>query len=211
VTVVALGAVRSSGATTLAAATAACWPADRKVLLVELDPAGGTLAAASGWPPEPGLVSLAAAARRHTDPNLIWEHCQVLPGGAAVLAGPVSAERARSSLTMLEVCSSGWGNCRRMCSSIAADSRRPRRAWPLQIRRTGWCSPFGLVSPTCTPWRAGWRTGRWLLATVSSLSVTAPIPTVKWPTPWVCPSLGTCRGTLTRQPGCYRCRRRIDG
>lgn len=98
---VALGSVRSCGVTTLALALAATWPSDRRVLLVEADPAGGTLAAASGWPPEPSLVSLAAAARHALDPDLVWEHCQELPGGAAVLAGPASADQARSALGML--------------------------------------------------------------------------------------------------------------
>ena len=98
---VALGAVRSCGVTTLALALAATWPKDRRVLLIELDPAGGTLAAASGWPSEPSLVSLAAAARRALDPGLVWEHCQELPGGVAVLAGPASADQARSALGML--------------------------------------------------------------------------------------------------------------
>ncbi len=99
--VVALGAVRSCGVTTLALALAATWPAERRVLLVEADPVGGTLAAASGWPPEPSLVSLAAAARHALDPDLVWEHCQELPGGAAVLTGPASADQARSALGML--------------------------------------------------------------------------------------------------------------
>ena len=98
---VALGSVRSCGVTTLALALAATWPAERRVLLVELDPAGGTLAAPSGWPPEPSLVSLAAAARRSFDPDLVWEHCQELAGGAAVLAGPASGDQARSALGML--------------------------------------------------------------------------------------------------------------
>lgn len=99
--VVALGSVRSCGVTTLTLALAATWPAERRVLLVELDPAGGTLAAASGWPAEPSLVSLAAAARRALDPDLVWEHCQELPGGVAVLAGPASGDQARSALGML--------------------------------------------------------------------------------------------------------------
>jgi len=99
--VVALGSVRSCGVTTLALALAATWPKERRVLLVELDPAGGTVAAASGWPPEPSLVSLAAAARRALDPDLVWEHCQELPGGVAVLAGPASADQARSARGML--------------------------------------------------------------------------------------------------------------
>ncbi len=98
---VALGSVRSCGVTTLALALAATWPKDRPVLLVEADPAGGTLAAASGWPPEPSLVSLAAAARRALDPALVWEHCQELPGGAAVLAGPASGDQAHGALGML--------------------------------------------------------------------------------------------------------------
>ena len=97
----AIGSVRSSGVTTLALALAATWPKDRRALLVELDPAGGTLAAASGWAPEPSLVSLAAATRRRFDRDLVWAHCQALPGGVAVLAGPASAEQARSVLGML--------------------------------------------------------------------------------------------------------------
>lgn len=99
--VVAIGAVRSCGATTLALALAATWPAGRRVLLIEADPAGGTLAAGSRWPSEPSLVSLAAAARRAFDPDLIWAHCQELPGGASVVAGPASADQARSALEML--------------------------------------------------------------------------------------------------------------
>lgn len=98
---VAVGSVRSCGATTLCLALAATWPTGRRVLLVEGDPAGWTLAAASGWPPEPGLVSLAAAARRSGDPELVWAHCQHLPGGSAVLAGPPSAEAARAARGML--------------------------------------------------------------------------------------------------------------
>jgi hypothetical protein len=109
VAVVALGAVRSCGVTTLALALAATWPKERRVLLVEVDPAGGTLAAASGWPPEPSLVSLAAAARHALDPGLVWEHCQELPGGAAVLTGPPSADQARSALGMLAGLSSRLG------------------------------------------------------------------------------------------------------
>ena len=96
-----LASVRSCGATTLALALAATWPAGRRVLLVELDPAGGTLAAASGWAAEPSLVTLAAAARRSSDPEAIWAHCQHLPGGAAVLAAPPYPEQARSAAAML--------------------------------------------------------------------------------------------------------------
>lgn len=99
--VIGLGCVRSCGVTTIAAGLASCWPGDRVRLLVEADPAGGTLAGAAGWPPEPGLVSLAAAARRDPGPELVFEHCQALPGGTPVLAGPASPSQARSALSML--------------------------------------------------------------------------------------------------------------
>jgi hypothetical protein len=102
VTVIGLGSVRSCGVTTLAVALAATWPAGRRVLLVEADPAGGSLAGASGWPPEPSLTSLAAAARRGLDPGAIWEHCHQLPGGAAVLAAPASDDRTATALGVLD-------------------------------------------------------------------------------------------------------------
>lgn len=98
---VAVGSVRSCGTTTLALGLAATWPKSRPVLLVELDPAGGTLAAAAGWPAEPSLVSLAAAARHGGDPELVFEHCQALAGGASVLAAPAAAEQARAALGTL--------------------------------------------------------------------------------------------------------------
>jgi hypothetical protein len=43
--VVAFGSVRSCGVTTLALSLTATWPPGHRVLLVEADPAGGTLAA----------------------------------------------------------------------------------------------------------------------------------------------------------------------
>ena len=98
----AFGSVRSCGVTTLALSLAATWPAEQRMLLVEADAAGGTLAAGAGWPSEPSMVSLAAAARRGGNPSLVWDHCQALPGGAAVLAGPPSPEHARTALTMLD-------------------------------------------------------------------------------------------------------------
>lgn len=93
--------VRSCGVTTLAAGVAMTWPEDRPRLLVEADPAGGTLAAAAGLAPEPGLVSLAAVARRQGEPSLAFDHAQMLPGGVPVVCGPPSASRARSALSML--------------------------------------------------------------------------------------------------------------
>lgn len=99
--VVAFGTVRSAGATTTLAAVAASWPTGPTVLMVEADPAGGTLAACWGLPAEPGLVSLAAATRRRVDPELVWEHTQPAGrDGQMLLAGPVAAEQARAALGM---------------------------------------------------------------------------------------------------------------
>ncbi len=99
--VVTFASVRSCGTTTLAVALAATWPAGRRVVLVELDPAGGTLAASSGWASEPSLVSLAAATRRSSDPEAIWAHCHHLAGGAAVLAAPAGSDQTRGAIRML--------------------------------------------------------------------------------------------------------------
>ena len=61
--VVVIGSVRSCGTTTVAVALAATWPPGRRVLVVELDPAGGSLAAASGWAAEPSRPARFAALR----------------------------------------------------------------------------------------------------------------------------------------------------
>lgn len=91
----------SPGVTTLAVALAARWPQPWRRVLVEADPAGGDLAARYRLPVTPGLVSLAAAARRSTDPELVGEHAQLLPGGLPVVVGPTRADQARAALTTI--------------------------------------------------------------------------------------------------------------
>jgi len=88
----------SPGVTTTALAVAACWPGPWRRVLIEADPAGGDLAARYGLALTPGLVSLAAAARADTDPELVWDHTQQLPGGLAVVAGPARADQAHAAL-----------------------------------------------------------------------------------------------------------------
>lgn len=120
--VVAFGAVRSAGVTTTIAAVAATWPSGRRALMVEADPAGGTLAACFGLPTEPGLVSLAAAARRRVNPGLVWAHTQPAPHeGALLLAGPVAAEQARASLDMTGDLLAGLG---RLDADVLVDCGR---------------------------------------------------------------------------------------
>lgn len=99
--VVAVGSVRSCGVTTLVSVLAHVWAGERRLLVVEADPAGGSLAAGVGWAPEPSSVTLAAAARRGVDAAMMWAHCQHTAAGTAVLAGPASAEQATSALAVL--------------------------------------------------------------------------------------------------------------
>jgi MinD-like ATPase involved in chromosome partitioning or flagellar assembly len=101
VTVVAVASVRSCGVTTMAAGLAMVWPDQDRRVLIEADPAGGTLAAAAGLAAEPGLVSLAAAARRQPDPALVFDHAQELPDATPLVAAPAAGEQARSALGML--------------------------------------------------------------------------------------------------------------
>jgi hypothetical protein len=93
----------SPGATTLATALGACWPAPQSPIVVEIDPAGGDLMARFRLPDTPSLVSLAAAARGRggADPNLLVQHTHPLPGGLRVVPGPVGAEQARAALAVL--------------------------------------------------------------------------------------------------------------
>ncbi|MFB9690329.1 chromosome partitioning protein [Amycolatopsis plumensis] len=93
----------SPGATTLATALGACWPAQQSPIVVEADPSGGDLMARFRLPDTPGLVSLAAAARGRggADRNLLVQHAQPLPGGLRVVPGPVGAEQARAALAVL--------------------------------------------------------------------------------------------------------------
>jgi hypothetical protein len=86
----------SPGVTTTARALAATWPADRRVMLAELDPAGGDLAPRFGLGADPGVVQLGSAFRRGLEPDDVWSHTQTLPGGVAVLVGPPSADQARA-------------------------------------------------------------------------------------------------------------------
>jgi hypothetical protein len=104
VTLVAMCSLKGSpGVTTTALALAAGWPGDAVPVVVECDAAGGDLVARfRGLELAPGLVSLAAAARRAgEDDGLIWRHTQRLPGGLPVVPGPPGAEQARAALAEL--------------------------------------------------------------------------------------------------------------
>lgn len=92
-TAIAVGSVRSGGATTLALTLAAVL---EDAVLMEADPDGGVLALRYGLGREPGLMSLAAS--RQPPGDVLLDHAQQLPGGIAVVVAPESPERATQLL-----------------------------------------------------------------------------------------------------------------
>jgi hypothetical protein len=101
VSLIALASLKGSpGVTTAGVALAATWNSD--VVVAEVDPVGGDLAARFGLAEEPGLMSWAAAARRSSPIEELPLHVQGLPGGVRVLVGPAGTEQARGALRVLE-------------------------------------------------------------------------------------------------------------
>lgn len=96
------------GVSTTALAVAAAWPVRDRSLLLEADPAGGVVALRTGIPAEPGLVSLGAAARHGVSLRDLWDHAQPLPGGAAVVPGPVSTAVAARVLSVSGASLGSW-------------------------------------------------------------------------------------------------------
>jgi MinD-like ATPase involved in chromosome partitioning or flagellar assembly len=102
-TVIAVCSVKHSpGATTLCLALASAWGnAGELAILVEADPAGGDLAARIGLAIDPGLVSMAAAAR-HADSVIdIARHARPLPCGGSVVIGPTSPDEAEAAVATI--------------------------------------------------------------------------------------------------------------
>jgi MinD-like ATPase involved in chromosome partitioning or flagellar assembly len=98
-TIVAIGSIKGApGVTTTALALAAVWPATRGVLVAEVDPDGGVIAARRELSLEPGVVTLAAALRRGGDS--LTTHTQALGDNVRALVAPPSAEQARAALNV---------------------------------------------------------------------------------------------------------------
>lgn len=91
---------RSPGTTLTALATAAAWPCPdgRRKLLLEADADGGSLAVRYQMATKPGLLTLAAAARKSLTREDLWTHAQALPGGLPVVLAPDGPEQATGVL-----------------------------------------------------------------------------------------------------------------
>ena len=98
---IALGSFRSAAVTTSVLALCRTWPDERAILLAEVDPSGGMLAAMIGLRPEPGLQSLAADARRGLGAGALDEHAQALSERVGVLLAPPAADQVRAALAMI--------------------------------------------------------------------------------------------------------------
>jgi hypothetical protein len=86
----------SPGVTTAALALGVA--AGEDAVVIEADPSGGDIAARAGLTVEPGIITLAAAAR-HAGTRLDLDaHVQHVPAGAAVLVSPSAPDLARAAL-----------------------------------------------------------------------------------------------------------------
>ncbi len=70
----------------------------RRVVLLEADRSGGTLAVRYQLPRQPGLITLAAAGRHGLSRDEIWNHAQELPGGLAAIVAPEREDRTSAIL-----------------------------------------------------------------------------------------------------------------
>ncbi|MBS2545485.1 hypothetical protein KGQ19_01245 [Catenulispora sp. NL8] len=93
----------SPGVTTTTLALAGCWPAHlAPPTVIELDARGGDIAWRYGFAADPGLRSLAAAARLDPEPSMLPGHARPV-GGSMVLTVTAPAERepARQAVAAL--------------------------------------------------------------------------------------------------------------
>lgn len=83
------------GVTTLATCVAYQWPRHRRVVLLEADADGGTVAPRFGLHPDsPSLVGFAAQSRHGVHEAEFWGACQRLPDGPPVLVAPGGSSTA---------------------------------------------------------------------------------------------------------------------
>ncbi|MEM9565361.1 MAG: hypothetical protein AAGA93_22250 [Actinomycetota bacterium] len=100
-TLISLASQKGSPGTSMAALTlaAALRPGEgRRKLLLEADPSGGVLAIRYRLSTDPGLVTLAAAARAGLDADELWRHTRDLPGGLAAVVCPDGSDQVHSAL-----------------------------------------------------------------------------------------------------------------
>lgn len=125
-TAIALGSVKGApGVTTTMLAMAAVWPSDHVLLVAELDPDGGVLAARRGVGFEPGLVTAVAALLRGA--GTLHDHTQALGDNVGLLVAPSTAEQVRASIdaageALWPALTAGGGDVLVDCGRLSASS-----------------------------------------------------------------------------------------
>lgn len=98
-TITVVSAKHSPGATTTAVSLAIAAGPD--AVVVEVDPAGGDIAARSRLPVEPGLLTMAASGRHGSSSIDVPAHCQRLASGANAVVAPTTPEHATAAISMV--------------------------------------------------------------------------------------------------------------
>jgi hypothetical protein len=185
VTVSALASVKGApGLTSLACRLADHWPSDRTLAVVELDPAGGDLAARLGVNWRRGLASFATAERRDPGSSALDDHVHRFSPGLAVMVAPpvpgavedpgcspIGASTVRSLLTSvscddflldigrLSAISTAGETALELADSITIVVR-PEAAQAIQLKawarevRRRWAGALGAVVVGTGPYRA---------------------------------------------------------
>lgn len=98
------------GVTLTALGLAAALPCNenRRKVLLEADPSGGSLAIRFGLGRQPGMLSLAGAGGHGLAEEDIWAHVQELPGGLGVICAPERSDRARAILNPTAITLGSW-------------------------------------------------------------------------------------------------------
>ena len=120
----------SPGTTTSALALASAWR--EPMIVVEVDPAGGDLGirlrpGGNALPEAPTILSLAAASRTDTDPDLVGHHAQRLSPNVSVVPGALRREQMSKVGDWVPVASS----LRRSSISVVADLGQIHSASPV--------------------------------------------------------------------------------
>lgn len=95
----------SPGVSTAALTLAGCWPPHLEApIVIELDSRGGDVASRYGLATDPGLRSLAAAARLSAEPGMVRAHAQPVGGSAVpVVVAPCERDQARQAVVAMSV------------------------------------------------------------------------------------------------------------
>lgn len=149
-----LGVVSAKGAPGVTSAAVALTAVCGGVM-VELDPSGGSVDCWLSSTGEPGLLRVASAMRRHTDPTgLVTDATEILPG-VRVLRAPSSGVLAESTIVAL---ADRLLPClAELDETVIVDGGRWARSQPTARRLAG-CDAVALL---CSPTVEGIEAARW--------------------------------------------------